>query len=234
MGQHISSEFESELEHLRSKTIAMSGLVEQQLRNGLHALLEGDSELGRDVIANDGDVDAFEIELDEECIRLIARRQPAASDLRTVVALIKVIIDLERIGDEAEKLGRFGIELAQGSEAERAMLVGVRHLGEHARGMLHEALEVFVRQDAAAARRVALQESAIDSEYDDVVRHLVTHMILMEDPAATQAVLAALWCARALERVADHARNLCEFVVYMVEGVDIRHGGPPRRASRSA
>lgn len=200
----------------------MGGLVEKQLAEGLKALLGGDSQLGEQVVEGDYRVNSLEVEIDEECTQVIARRQPTASDLRIVVTIIKTITDLERVGDEAAKLGRFASEIArEGGLRDESMMLAVQNLGDHVRRMLHDTLDVFARLDVQAALEVAGEEKKIDKEYDGVVRQLVTHM--MEDPRTTRGVLSVLWCARALERVADHARNMCEYVVYMVEGKDIRH-----------
>lgn len=222
LGQHISQEFDEELDSIRNKVLTMGGLVEKQLADGLKALLTGDSQLGDNVVEGDYRVNSMEVEIDEECTQVIARRQPTASDLRIVVTIIKTITDLERVGDEADKLGRFAAEIArEGGLRNEGMLQSVQNLGDHVRRMLHDTLDVFARMDVQAALRVAGEESKIDQEYDGLVRQLITHM--MEDPRSIRGVLSVLWCARALERVADHARNMCEYVVYMVEGKDIRH-----------
>jgi phosphate transport system protein len=222
LGQHISQEFDEELDSIRNKVLTMGGLVEKQLADGLKALLTGDSQLGDNVVEGDFKVNSMEVEIDEECTQVIARRQPTASDLRIVVTIIKTITDLERVGDEADKLGRFAAEIArEGGLRNPGMLTSVQNLGDHVRRMLHDTLDVFARMDVQAALRVAEEEAKIDQEYDGVVRQLITHM--MEDPRSIRGVLSVLWCARALERVADHARNMCEYVVYMVEGKDIRH-----------
>ncbi len=220
--QHILHEFDQELDDIRNNVMAMGGLVEEQLANGLRALLDNDRDLGEQVDSGDYRVNAFDVEIDEECTRIIALRQPAARDLRVLVTIIRIIADLERIGDEGAKLGRFATEVADSdTHTDGTMQRGVEHLGEHAKRMLHDTLDILARMDAAAAVRVAEEESRIDHEYEAVMRQLITHM--MENPRSIQGVLAVMWCARSLERVADHARNICEYVVYMVAGKDIRH-----------
>lgn len=222
LGQHISQEFDDELNAIRDKVLHMGGLVEQQLTGGMRALVERDGRLGNRIVSGDAAINTLEIEIDEECTRLIARRQPAASDLRVMVTMIKTITDLERIGDESGKLGRFAVELAEnGGEIDRTMLYAVQNLGDHVGRMLHSSLDVLARMDAEGALEVANEESKIDYEYDAAIRQLVTYM--MEDPRSIGSVLSLLWCARAMERVADHSRNICEYVVYMVKGTDIRH-----------
>ncbi len=220
LDQHISQQFNLELEAIRNKVLSMGGLVERQVADGLTSLLEGDADLAAKVAQSDFHVNALEVEIDEECTRVLARRQPTASDLRLVVTVIKVITDLERIGDEAEKLGRFAIELAHQEETARYRK-DLRHLGELVRSMLRDSLDAFARLDVDAALRTAQRDDDVNREYGTLERLLGTHLV--EDPRQVSKLFAMTWCARALERIGDHSVNICEYVVYLVKGRDIRH-----------
>ena len=219
-GRHISRKYDEALEDVRTSVLAMGGLVEEQITNALTALEEFDSEIGEQVVRDDYKINRLEVQIDEECTRIIALRQPAASDLRLIIAIIKTITDLERMGDEAEKIGRTAIRLA-GNAPRRIRYAGVRNLGRHVQQMAQQALDAFARLDVEAAVAIAREDKTVDLEYAACMRELVTYM--MEDPRRISEVLDMIWCARALERIGDHAKNIGEYIVFLVKGKDIRH-----------
>jgi len=220
LNTHISRQFNAELEEIRNRVLQMGGLVEQQIEQALIALVKGDTALGESVIRDDTKVNKLEVTIDEECSQIIARRQPAAGDLRLVVAVIKTITDLERIGDEAEKIARMAVRLASEERPQNAY-AELQTLGNHVRQMVHDALDAFARLDIEAAIRVAREDLKIDQKYDGLMRQMITFM--MEDPRTISRMLNMIWAARALERIGDHARNICEYIIYLVKGKDVRH-----------
>ncbi len=217
---HISRQYNAELEEIRSRVLQMGGLVEQQIEQALNALVNGDTSLGEGVIMDDTKVNELDVTIDEECQHIIARRQPAASDLRLVMAVIKTITDLERIGDEAEKIARMAVRLADG-ERPKNNYAEIQTLGNHVRTMVHDALDAFARMDAQAALQTAREDRQIDQKYESIIRQMITFM--MEDPRTITRALDVIWAARALERIGDHARNICEYIIYLVKGKDVRH-----------
>ncbi len=219
--KHISQQFNEEMENLRNQVMKMGGLVEQQIGNAIAALRKLDVAKAEKVIRKDHKVNALEVNIDEECARILARRQPAASDLRMVVAVIKTITDLERIGDEAEKVAKMAIHISEDDGGFHSHYAGIRHLGDYVSQMLRNALDAFARLDVETAIQVVHADEEADEEYQSLMRQLLTHM--MEDPRTISEVLDIMWAARALERIGDHAKNIGEYVIYLVEGRDIRH-----------
>jgi phosphate transport system protein len=220
LSHHILSRFNADLEGVRSAVLQMGGLVERQLQDGVRALVNGDSRLGEEVARLDHRVNAMEVAIDDDCSRILATRAPAASDLRLLVAVIKTITDLERIGDEAEKLGHIAARLAS-IERPADRYREVKHIGEVVADMVNGALDAFARLDSDAALAVARRDRQVDEEFDAIQRQCITFM--MEDPRTIRRALDVLWISRALERVGDHAKNICEYVIYMVLGKDVRH-----------
>jgi phosphate transport system protein len=218
--QHISAQFNAELEAVKNHLLKMGGRVEQQLAAAVEALVKMDSGEASKIIALDKEVNRMEVSIDDECARILARRQPAASDLRLVLAVSKVITDLERIGDEAGKIARQAIKLSE-EGGSPSNFVELRHIGLHVAEMLGKSLDAFARLDVAAAVEVVKQDREVDREYGSAMRSLVTFM--MEDPRVISAVLNEMWALRSLERVGDHASNIAEHVIYLVRGLDVRH-----------
>ena len=219
-GHHISQQFNAELEDVRSHFLAMGGLVEKQVSDAMHALLDADSALAVAVQANDHRINAMETRIDEELVRILARRQPAASDLRMIIAISKSLTDLERIGDEAAKIARYAQALCEEGESPRGYME-TRHIGNQVRVMIHDTLDAFARLDVTQAFNVMQSDSEIDLEYKTTTRALMTYM--MEDPRYISRVLNVMWVLRSLERIGDHARNVAEQVIYLVKGADVRH-----------
>ena len=217
---HIMKQFDDELEEIRTRLMEMGGKVEQQLQNAIRAVSEADSKLAEEVIAEEQRVDDMEVDIDEACILIIARRQPAASDLRLVMMVTKGVNDLERIGDEAKKIANHAVILAEQGGASEGY-TEVRHLGQSVSSMLANALDAFARFDVDAAMRTLEEDKQIDLDYKTALRELVTYM--MEDPRSITRAINILWVVRSLERIGDHAKNLCEQIVFVVKGKDIRH-----------
>jgi phosphate transport system protein len=219
LGHHISQQFNQDLENLRSHVLQMGGVVSQQIADAVRALDESDHELALSVVSRDPHVNRLEINLDEECSRVLARRQPAAGDLRLIFAVIKTVTDLERIGDQAERVARTVLELSKIEPSRPGP--PMRHFGELVRRLLDKALDAFARLDVNEALAVEREDLAVDQEYEAVLRQLVTYM--MEDPRTITWALNLVWAARALERIGDHSKNIAEYLIYLVQGQDVRH-----------
>jgi len=217
---HISRRFNADLEDLRNNVLKMGGLVETQLSKAISAIVSGDSALGLKVANDDYKVNDLEVTIDEECSRILATRAPAAGDLRLIVAIIKTITDLERIGDEAEKIGFLASKLATMDRPVDSYRE-LKNLGNHVLQMLRDAMNAFARLDVESSLTVVREDEYVDEEYDTIARQCITFM--MEDPRSIKRVMNVTWAARALERIGDHAKNICEYTIYMVEGRDVRH-----------
>jgi phosphate transport system protein len=220
LSHHISRRFNEDLERVRTRVLAMGGLVEDLLGKAITSLIQGDSTLGESLAADDLQVNGMEVAIDEECSRILATRSPAAGDLRLIVAIIKTITDLERIGDEGEKIGNIASRLASMERPENKYRE-VKHMSRLVAEMVHDALDAFARMDSQAALKVARRDRMVDEEYEAIHRQCITFM--MEDPRNIRRTLDVMWIVRSLERVGDHAKNICEYVIFMVHGKDVRH-----------
>jgi phosphate transport system protein len=220
-GEHSSKQYDMDLETIRSKVLLMGGLVESQFHDAVACFRSGNIGQAETVIKSDENVNSLEVSLDDACSHLIVKRQPAANDLRTVMATIKVITDLERIGDEATKIARAAKNITERGVTTINHYETIRVMATSASNMLHDALDAFARLDGKQAIKLIAQDEAVDHEFRSIMRTLITFM--MEDPRTISSALDTLWVAKAIERIGDHAKNIAEYVIYIVEGKDIRH-----------
>lgn len=219
--RHISRQFNADLEQLRTELLEMGGLVEEQLANAVQAIETADIELAEKVMRIEDDVDQKEMQIDQNCMEVLARRQPAATDLRLVMMVGKAIRDLERMGDEAQKIAKMAIAIHEQDGSAPRGFVELRHLSNSVKKIVRVSLDAFARYDVDAAVKVVRDDQEIDTEYKSAMREMITYM--MEDPRQITRVVNILWTLRSLERIGDHARNIAEQVIYLVRGMDIRH-----------
>ncbi len=223
MPEHTLKQFDAELETLRARVLQMGGLVEEQIVRAMDALTSGNVQLAQRVVDEDHRVNGLEVAIDEECSTIIARRQPAAVDLRMLMMVVKTITDLERIGDEAAKIARMTQLIYETDRPSVPRMADIGRMADIARGMLRNALDSFARLDLAVAAKVVRQDEQVDDSFRGILRQLITFM--MEDPRTISHAIEILFVAKAIERIGDHAKNMSEYVVYMVKGKDVRHTG---------
>jgi phosphate transport system protein len=219
--KHLSTQFDSELTSVSSQVMELGGLVESQIRRAIFALSQFSVEVANEVTANEARVNAMEIEIDRDLSSIIARRQPTARDLRLLIAISKTTANLERVGDEAEKIARMVRSIIQSGAPRSLPSLELRVAADLASGLLNKALDAFARLDVNAAVTILKEDDLIDQEFDGFVRKLITYM--MEDPRMISPSLDLLFLAKAIERIGDHAKNIAEFIIYVVKGEDIRH-----------
>lgn len=220
-GEHSSKQYDQELEGIRSKVLLMGGMVETQFEEAIECFRIGDAARAERVMAEDQAVNQLEVSLDDACSHLIVKRQPTANDLRTVMATIKVITDLERIGDEATKIARTAKSLHERGVVGLSHFDMIRTISRATADLLHDALDAFARLDGKQALQLIAADEVVDHEFRTILRSTITFM--MEDPRTISSALDTLWVAKAIERIGDHAKNIAEYVIYVVEGRDIRH-----------
>lgn len=221
MDKHISSQFDNELGSVSSRVLELGGLVESQIRHAVYALSQFSNEVADQVIAGEAQVNSMEVEIDRDLSSIIARRQPTARDLRLLIAISKITANLERVGDEAEKIARMVKAIGASGNARYLPSSELRIASDLASGLLRKALDSFARLDVTEDVSILKEDDLIDAEFDGFVRKLVTYM--MEDPRTISASLDLLFIAKAIERIGDHAKNIAEFIIYVVKGADVRH-----------
>ena len=221
MDKHISSQFDNELGSVSSRVLELGGLVESQIRHAVFALAQFSNEVADQVIATESQVNSMEVEIDRDLSSIIARRQPTARDLRLLIAISKITANLERVGDEAEKIARMVKAISASGNSRSLPASELRIASDLASGLLRKALDSFARLDVTEAVNILKEDDLIDAEFDGFVRKLVTYM--MEDPRTISASLDLLFVAKAIEGIGDHAKNIAEFIIYVVKGADVRH-----------
>jgi phosphate transport system protein len=219
--EHLSKQYDADLDTLRSRVLQMGGLVEAQILAAIEGFATGNRTLITQVIDNELRVNGYEVSIDNDCSHIIVRRQPAATDLRLIMAITKTVTDLERIGDEAEKIARMSQNIHERDRFQVQRFGEIRHVGKIAVQMLRQALDAFARLDTAQAAQVVREDVTIDDEFRSIMRQLITFM--MEDPRTISTALEIVWIAKAIERIGDHAKNMAEQVIYIVKGTDVRH-----------
>ena len=220
MNRHISEQYDTELDSARSLLLEMGGLVEQQLQQACQSLYNHDAELADRVRSGDKKINQLEVEIDDLCIQIIARRQPAATDLRTLISIMNAGTDIERVGDEAGRIAKMAIGIADVAQPVD-QYSDIRQMAELVQTMLADSLDAFARLSAESAVSVIESDEQVDQSYDTIVREMGAEMKVQ--PEQVDRSLTVLWVARALERCGDHAKNLSEHVVYLVKGQDVRH-----------
>jgi phosphate transport system protein len=219
--EHTSKQYDAELESVRERVLLMGELVGRQVRLGIDVLIRGDVALMDRIIAEDHRVNALEVGIDESCTQIIARRQPTANDLRAVMMMIKTITDLERIGDEAKKIAITAKNLSQKKSLTLPRFNKIKLMTKLTMEMLAQSLDAFAKLDISAVPQIMRQDEQVDEEFRAIMRYLVTFML--EDPRTISSALEILFVAKSIERIGDHAKNISEYVVYMVKGRDVRH-----------
>ncbi|WP_374278991.1 phosphate signaling complex protein PhoU [Azonexus sp.] len=219
--QHLSSQFDEELGRLRTHVLQMGGLVETQVSAAIDAYSSGEISSVKTIVETDRRINELEKAIDDDCAHVIAKRQPAASDLRLVLGISKIVTDLERAGDEAKKIAKGVRRIYEAGHLPAQYGIGIRHLAEAALAMVRQSLDAFARIDPVQAKAVIRADSDVDTEFKSIIRQLITHM--MEDPRTITTSIEIISIARAIERIGDHAKNVAEQVVFVVEGRDIRH-----------
>jgi phosphate transport system protein len=221
IGHHISGQFNKEIEDIRNHVLTMGGMVEDQLEQAITAFTNTDQELAERVIKQDNQIDALEIALDRECTQIIALRQPTAFDLRLLIAVLKIINELERVGDLAEHIAKMAIYLSDIEGSKSEPYHEIQHMFELVKVMLHDALDAFARMSVEQVPAITGKDENVDREYASIIRQQITYM--MEDPRNITRTINVLWTVRSLERIGDHACNICEHLVYIIKGEDVRH-----------